>query len=95
MQAFLNTVRILVAVLPAIVELILAIERAVPLAGVGPEKLQLLKEIVTDIYDNLNEQMKNGISLEGVIKAAVSLANRFVQLFNRIGWPSLPKPAAS
>lgn len=88
MQALLNGIRVLVAILPAVVELVQAIERAVPMGGVGPDKLQLLQGIVTDIYGALEEGMKKGVSLEAVIKAAVLLANRFVQLFNKIGWPA-------
>jgi hypothetical protein len=89
MQALINAVRILIAVLPAIVQLIQAIEKAVPLRGVGPDKLQLLKDVVTDIYDSLEAGTKQGVSLEGILSAAVSIANRFVALFNRIGWPAL------
>ena len=89
MQALINAVRILIAVLPAIVQLIQAIEKAVPLRGVGPDKLQLLKDVVTDIYDSLEAGIKQGVSLEGILKAAVSIANRFVALFNRTGWPAL------
>jgi len=89
MQALINAVRILIAVLPAIVQLVQAIEKAVPLRSVGPDKLQLLKEIVTDIYDSLEAGTKQGVSLEGTLNAAVSIANRFVALFNRIGWPAL------
>jgi hypothetical protein len=89
MQALINAVRILIAVLPAIVQLVQAIEKAVPLRSVGPDKLQLLKEIVTDIYDSLEAGTKQGVSLEGILSAAVSIANRFVALFNRIGWPAL------
>lgn len=89
MQALINAVRILIAVLPAIVQLIQAIEKAVPLRGVGPDKLQLLKDVVTDIYDSLEAATKQGVSLEGILSAAVAIANRFVALFNRIGWPAL------
>lgn len=89
MQAFMNAVRILIAVLPAIVQLVQAIEKAVPLRGVGPDKLQLLREVVSDIYDSLEAATKQGVSLEGILSAAVAIANRFVALFNRIGWPAL------
>jgi len=89
MQALINAVRILIAVLPAIVQLVQAIEKAVPLRGVGPDKLQLLKDVVTDIYDSLEAGAKQGVSLEGILKAAVAIANRFVALFNRTGWPAL------
>jgi hypothetical protein len=88
MQSLLNTLRVLVAVLPAIVELVQSIERAVPIKGIGSDKLELMKEIVTDVYDSLEAGLKQGVSLAGVIQAAVSLANRFVALFNRVGWPA-------
>lgn len=88
MQAFINSLRVLIAVLPAIVQLVQAIEKSVPLSGVGSEKALLLKDVVTDIYDSLEAELKQGVSLEAIIKAAVSLASRFVALFNRVGWPA-------
>lgn len=88
MHAFLNALRIAVSILPAVVDLVRAIERAVPQSGIGAEKLQLLKDLIVDVYRALDEETKKGISLEGAIALAAALANRFVALFNAIGWPA-------
>lgn len=87
MQSFLNYLKVLAAVMPAIVELVRAIERSVPLSGVGADKLQLLKEIVSDLYESLDDAAKKGLSLEALLKVAATLAGCIVQLFNRLGWP--------
>ncbi len=88
MQALLNAIRTLVAILPAVVDLVKAIERAIPLPRVGAEKLQFLMDIVRAAYEALEEETRKGISLESVMKAAVFLANRVVEIFNKLGWPS-------
>ncbi len=87
MQTLLNTLRIVFSVFPAVVELVLAIEKAAPIKGVGPDKLQLVKEIVGDVYQALDEESKKGVSLEAVVKVASLLASRLVGFFNKAGWP--------
>ncbi len=87
MQTFVNVLRIIFSVFPAVVELVLAIEKAVPIKGVGPDKLQLLKDIVGDAYQALDEEARKGLSLDAVVKAVAMLASRLVGFFNKAGWP--------
>lgn len=86
MSSFLNVLRMIVAILPAIVDLVQAIERAVPVKGAGSDKLELLQAIVTDAYNALDTELKQGVSLEGLLKAAAAITARLVALFNKLGW---------
>jgi hypothetical protein len=87
MQTLVNILRVMLSVFPAAVDLVLAIERAAPIKGIGPDKLQLLENLVSDAYAVLEEDAKKGLSLEAVAKAVVVLANRLVAFFNKVGWP--------
>lgn len=88
MQVFLNTLRVAILILPAVVELVRAMERAIPFRSVGPEKLQLLKDVLTGVYESLEEEARKGLSIESLLKLAAFLAGRFVQTFNKLGWPA-------
>jgi len=87
MQTLVSILRIIFSVFPAVVELVLAIERAAPIKGIGADKLQLLKEIVGDAYQALDEEARKGLSLEALVKAVAVLASRLVGFFNKAGWP--------
>lgn len=87
MQALVNALRFIVTILPAIVELVKALEHTLPLRKIGPDKLQLLKDLVTDVYQSIADDAKKGLPLEGLLRAAAAVANRFVAFFNKVGWP--------
>lgn len=93
MNAFVNTLRLLALVLPAVIELVKALEGALPMRKIGSDKLRLLTELVTEVYNSAGEELRKGVSLSALIKIATAVANRCVELFNRLGWPS-PNPAA-
>jgi len=86
--AFMKTLRLIVSMLPAIVELVQAVERAAPFRGIGAAKLELLKSIVADVHAALEPVLRDELPLEGLLKAAISIANRVVALFNKVGWPA-------
>lgn len=88
MIAFMKTLRLIVSMLPAIVELVQAVERAAPFRGIGAAKLELLKSIVADVHAALEPALRDELPLEGLLKAAISIANRVVSLFNKVGWPA-------
>ena len=90
MKSFLNALRILVALLPAIVDLVKTIERTLPIPGIGGDKLELLKEIVTAAWEALAEDARGQLSLDSLLKAAVAIANRLVAIYNRAGWTQEP-----
>ena len=87
MTAFLNILRIIVSLLPAIIQLIRTIEEAIPLNGIGADKLVVVKGIVEDAYGVLDAEQQKTLNLPALISAVVSIANRIVGLFNKTGWP--------
>lgn len=89
MLALMKALRLIVSLLPVILELVQAVERAAPFRGIGTAKLELLKGIVSDVYAALEPALREELPLEALLKAAVSIANRFVALFNKVGWPGI------
>ncbi len=88
MTTLVIVLRIIIQIFPALVELVRAIESACGgLHGIGPQKLDLLKGVVEDIHSALAPEDRKAITLERLILAAVSIANRIVPLFNAVGWP--------
>lgn len=86
MKQLLQILKLIVSLLPAIVELVKAIEAQVPIPGVGPAKLDLLKDIVTDAYEGLTPDEQQGLSLETVVGVIAKVASGVVKLFNKTGW---------
>lgn len=87
MQTLLNMLRVTLAVFPAVVDLVVAIERAVPLPAAGADKLQLLKDILMDAYPAADEEARKSLSLDSMLRIVAVLATRLVQVFNKVGWP--------
>ncbi len=87
MSAFINVLRIIVQVFPALVALVRAIEETAPARDLGAEKLEIVKGILGDAYDALSPKDREGFPIEGVLAAAISIVNRIVRLFNKAGWP--------
>jgi len=69
MKAFLS----LLAIIPAMIEIIASIEKAFPQSNVGGEKLALLKNILSEAYSGIT-----GIwdPLEKIVAAVVAFANK-------------------
>ena len=93
MTTFINVLRIIVQVFPALVALVRAIEEAAPARDLGAEKLEIVKGIISDAYDALSPKDRSpdsgeGLPLEGVLAAAISIVNRIVRLLNKAGWPA-------
>lgn len=88
MQTLLNALRIALAIFPAVVDLVLVIEHAIPIPAVGADKLQLLKDVILDAYSAIDEESRKSLSLDGVLKVVAVLATRLVQVFNKVGWPA-------
>ena len=83
MTALLNILRLIIPLLPVVVELVRTIEQVAPLKGVGAQKLELLKGILADAYQALASEEKKTINLERLLLAAASIANRVVVLLQR------------
>ena len=85
MTALLTTISAIIQIFPLVVELVRTIEQAMPLKGAGAQKLDLLKGILEDAYQTMTSEDKKTLSLERLVLAAVSIANRLVGYFNTTG----------
>jgi hypothetical protein len=93
MRSLLNGLKTAAQILPAVVQLVRAIEEAVPQRGAGAEKLEIARELVADLYQMLTEDVKQSITLETLLKITVAVVARVVQAFNKLGWPTRPAAA--
>ena len=82
MTALLTTISAIIQIFPLVVELVRTIEQAMPLKGAGAQKLDLLKGILEDAYQTMTSEDKKAVSLDRLVLAAVSIANRLVGYFN-------------
>lgn len=69
MQIFLAIVNLI----PSIIKIITAIEEAFPQSGIGEQKLQLVKDILSEAYTNITEMWG---SIEAIVSIIVSFANK-------------------
>jgi phage-related protein len=69
MQIFLAIINII----PSLIKIIAAIEEAFPQAGIGGEKLELVKKILTTAYESVTEYWDY---LEKIISFVVEFANK-------------------
>jgi len=74
---FINVVKMVLGIVPEIVSLVVMLEKLFPAAGIGTEKLTMLKRILAAAYDGITEFMP---SIEKIVTV-------MVELFNKFGWP--------
>lgn len=68
----LATIKLILQILPLILEIISAVEKQIPTEGKGKEKLQFIKEVLSSTYPQVIEVWS---VVEKVIASAVSLYN--------------------
>ena len=85
MTALLSTIGAIIQLFPLVVDLVRTIEQAMPIKGAGAQKLELLKGVLEDAYQAMTSEDKKSLSLERLLLAAVSIANRLVGYFNTTG----------
>ena len=66
---------LVIQLIPALINLIKAMEEAIPEAGFGPRKLQAVREILQASYDGITEIWPMVEKIIGI----------FVELFNKTG----------
>ncbi|TXH55652.1 MAG: hypothetical protein E6Q97_08360 [Desulfurellales bacterium] len=80
MDKFMNTIKLLLQLLPAIIAAIKALEEALPMTGKGPEKLVVLREIISGSYENIEGAAVTFTelwpSIERTVKSLVDMLNR-------------------
>jgi hypothetical protein len=82
MKRFLQLLELAVKLLPMIVAAVKAIEDAVPVAGQGPSKAELLKAMIDAAYEAGGEDLPPLASVFGLVD---KLTGGVVALFKRAG----------
>lgn len=77
---FLSILKLVVQLLPMIIDAVKAIEAAIPAAGQGSAKLEAVKSLVTSVADIAGDVDSKNLS--GALDKAISLV---VTLFNKTG----------
>jgi len=63
----------LLALIPELIKIIIAVEAAFPQSGVGTDKLNLVKTILQESYSSITELWP---SIEKIVAAVVAFANK-------------------
>lgn len=85
-MGILETAKLVLGLLPTILEAVKAVEAALPISGKGKEKLELVKTSVQAVFDASNQTVttfqETWPQLEKVVSAVVTLFNS-VGLFKK------------
>lgn len=82
MQNFLITAKLVLSLLPAILEAVRAIEQALPEGGLGQQKLALIRQAVVGAAEATGDSLK---AVEQAWPAIQSTVGAVVGLFNTVG----------
>ncbi len=82
MTAFLATFRLIISLLPMTVQAIQQVEQIAPAAGLGTQKLDLVKGLVADAAAGAPGLEA---TIEQIAKAVEAIASRMVAFLNAIG----------
>ena len=63
----------ILSIIPALIEVITAVEKAFPRSGAGSEKLALIKSIMTETYSGITDMWE---PIEKIVAAVVAFANK-------------------
>jgi len=84
MSTFFMVLRMIMTLLPTIVEIVKKIEEMFPAPGAGPKKLALVIDTITDIYES-SPDLSKSVPKETVIATVTKIVARIVALFNSLG----------
>lgn len=68
----INTIKIILQLIPSILEIVKAVEAQIPEGGKGKEKLEFVKEVLTSSYPQVTDIWN---IVEKIISSAVTLYN--------------------
>jgi hypothetical protein len=68
----MQTLLAIMQIFPALLGVITAVEQAFPQAGVGSQKLDMVKQIMLEAYDGIQEIMP---AIEKIVGVVVAFAN--------------------
>jgi len=76
--------KIILGLLPAILDAVKAVESAIPLSGQGQKKLDLILSVVKQAYDASTE-LTSAFSWQGLVAVVVPMIANIVELHNQLG----------
>jgi hypothetical protein len=82
MLTVINIIKFVGTLIPTIISIIKSIEEALPQAGLGAEKLAIIRQIFEEAYKSVAEAMPDMEKVWAVVKKVIDL---FVGLFNKTG----------
>lgn len=80
----MQTLIAILKLIPVIVSTVQALEAAVPLAGQGKAKLDLILATVSDVY-TAGEEIRKEIPQDKIVQLITQIVSRVVGLFNALG----------
>ena len=80
----MKTLLAILKLLPVIIDAVRALESAIPLAGQGKKKLDLILDVIKSVYDTSTGLAKE-ISLEKLVALVVPMVAKIVDLHNEVG----------
>ncbi len=80
----MNTLILVLKILPGILAAVKAVEEAIPLPGHGLEKLDLVLDVIKSVYDGSAELQKQ-FSVQELIGVVVPMIDKIVALYNALG----------
>ncbi|MCZ2147981.1 MAG: hypothetical protein LC126_09395 [Bryobacterales bacterium] len=80
----MNTLLIILKMLPLVLTAVRAVEEAIPLPGVGKKKLDLVLDILRTAYDG-SVDVAREFSWEKLVTLVVPMIARIVDLHNELG----------
>lgn len=86
---FFEIVKIIASLLPTLIEIIKAVEAAIPDSGKGQDKLAMVRELLQVAYDATGDIGQSFSELWPLIQQVI---DRIVALFNRTGVFSKGEP---
>ena len=82
MTAFFTIIKLIITILPLIIDLIKALESALPQAGLGSDKLSVVRTVFESAYSVADETLPEIEKTWGIVQKVI---NAVVALFNKTG----------
>lgn len=81
----MNTLLIVLQMLPLVLDAVRAVEQAIPLPGQGKKKLDLVLDILRSAYDGGVVDVARDFSWQKLVAIVVPMITRIVDVHNELG----------
>ncbi|MCC6363073.1 MAG: hypothetical protein IT165_06080 [Bryobacterales bacterium] len=89
----MNTLLIVLQMLPLVLDAVRAVEQAIPLPGQGKRKLDLVLDILRTAYDGGVVDVAREFSWQKLVTIVVPMIARIVDVHNELGLFQKPQPS--